>query len=113
MHLLYFMRLPELEEPLEINFQSPSFTYGKLKCTGGKKYGESVGQPGLELRNLRNELCSVPAIFLFLLFKIITVVEGVKRVPALFLMATMLHCGHTLSVAMCLEALTIFWKNRP
>ena len=94
------MRLPELEEPLEINFQSPSFTYSKLKCTGGKKYGELVGQPGLELRNLRNELCSVTAVFLSPLFKIITMVEGVKRIPALFLVATMValwthtECSH-------------------
>ena len=49
------MRLSELEEPLESNTQTPSFIYGKSKCTEGKKYGELVGQPGLEPRNLRNE----------------------------------------------------------
>lgn len=49
------MRLSELEEPLENNTQTPSFIYGKSKCTEGKKYGELVGQPGLEPRNLRNE----------------------------------------------------------
>ena len=53
--LPYFMRLSELEEPLEINTQTPSFIYGKSKCTEEKKYAELVGQPRLRPRNLRNE----------------------------------------------------------
>jgi len=58
--LPYFVRL---SEPLEINTQTPSFIYGKSKRTEGKKYGELVGQPGLEPRNLRNEF-SVSAHYL-------------------------------------------------
>lgn len=48
--LQYLMRLSELEEPLEINIQSPRFIYGKQKCTEGKKYGERGSQawsPGI------------------------------------------------------------------